>query len=33
MEDGGNIRHFRSDQIKIYGNATFDIERRRDELS
>ena len=33
MEDGGDVRHFRSDQIKIYGNATFDIERRRDEVS
>lgn len=27
MEDGGDVRHFRSDQIKIYRNATFDIER------
>jgi len=23
---GGDIRHFRSDQIKIYKNSTFDIE-------
>jgi hypothetical protein len=25
MENGGNILHFRSDQLKIYKNATFDI--------
>jgi len=25
MEKGGNILHFRSDQIKLYKNATFDI--------
>jgi len=25
MEKGGNILHFRSDQIKMYKNATFDI--------
>ena len=23
--DGGIVRHYRSDQIKIYYNATFDI--------
>jgi hypothetical protein len=26
MEDGGRVLHFRSDQIKAYKNATFDIE-------
>jgi len=26
MEDGGRVLHFRSDQIKVYKNATFDIE-------
>jgi len=26
LENGGNIYHFRSDQIKIYKNATFDIK-------
>lgn len=25
LEDGGDILHFRSDQIKMYKNATFDI--------
>jgi hypothetical protein len=25
LEKGGNIFHFRSDQIKIHKNATFDI--------
>jgi len=25
LENGGNILHFRSDQIKMYKNATFDI--------
>jgi hypothetical protein len=26
LENGGNILHFRSDQIKMYKNATFDIK-------
>lgn len=26
LENGGNVLHFRSDQIKIYKNATFDIK-------
>jgi hypothetical protein len=26
LEDNGNIMHFRSDQIKMYKNATFDIK-------
>jgi len=26
MEDGGRVLHFRSDQIKVYKNATFDIK-------
>jgi hypothetical protein len=25
MENGGEVLHFRSDQIKIHKNATFDI--------
>lgn len=26
LENGGNILHFRSDQIRVYKNATFDIK-------
>jgi len=25
LEQGGHVRHFRSDQIMIHSNATFDI--------
>lgn len=25
--DGGHVRHYRSDQIKIHRNDTFDIEK------
>lgn len=25
LEDGGKVLHFRSDQIRMYKNATFDI--------
>ena len=25
--EGGVVRHYRSDQIKIYANATFDIKK------
>lgn len=25
LENGGKVLHFRSDQIRIYQNATFDI--------
>jgi hypothetical protein len=25
--DGGNVRHYRSDQIKIHFNATFNIKK------
>lgn len=25
LENGGDVRHFRSDQIKIHFNGTFDI--------
>lgn len=25
--DGGIVRHYRSDQIRIYRNATFDVTR------
>ena len=27
LEDGGTILHFRSDQIKMYKNATFNIKQ------
>lgn len=27
MENGGNVMHFRSDQIKIHANSTFDIRK------
>ena len=27
LENGGEIRHFRSDQIKIHNNSTFDIKK------
>ena len=26
LEDGGKILHFRTDQIKMFKNATFDIK-------
>jgi hypothetical protein len=25
--DGGDVRHYTSDQIKIYANATFNIKK------
>jgi hypothetical protein len=25
--DGGIVRHYRSDQIRVYNNATFDLEK------
>jgi hypothetical protein len=25
--DGGNVRHYRSDQIKIHSNATLDLTK------
>jgi hypothetical protein len=30
LEDGGKVRHFRSDQISIHANATFDIKSSKD---
>ncbi len=27
MEEGGQVRHFRSDQIRVHANATFDISK------
>lgn len=27
LEEGGHVRHFRSDQITLYANATFDITK------
>ena len=32
LEDGGNIKHFRSDQIKIYQNLTFDIKKKLSKI-
>jgi hypothetical protein len=29
--DGGVVRHYRTDQIKIYNNLTFDIIREHDK--
>lgn len=29
LEDGGLIKHFRTDQIKIYKNATFGIKESK----
>jgi hypothetical protein len=29
LEDGGHVRHFRSDQIMIHTNATFDISKNK----
>ena len=26
--DGGIVRHYKSDQIKIYQNSTFEIKKR-----
>jgi hypothetical protein len=26
LEAGGYVRHFRSDQIQVHSNATFDIK-------
>jgi hypothetical protein len=28
LEDGGTIRHFRSDQVKVHQNLTFDIKKK-----
>lgn len=33
MENGGNILHFRSDQIRMYQNATFDIKKSNENSS
>jgi len=27
LEKGGDIKHFRSDQIKVHQNLTFDIKK------
>jgi len=29
--DGGHVRHYRSDQIKIHANATFGIKKDKNE--
>jgi len=26
--DGGIVRHYRSDQIKVHGSGTFDIKKK-----
>jgi len=31
LEDGGKVLHFRSDQIKVYKNATFDIAHEKEK--
>jgi hypothetical protein len=31
LRDGGHIRHYTSDQVKIYVNATFDIKKNNNE--
>jgi len=31
--DGGQVRHYRSDQIYIHNNATFDIIKKSNEGS
>ncbi len=31
--EGGQVKHYRSDQIKIYANATFDINKNKNEKS
>ena len=28
IEDDGDIRHFRSDQLKVHCNGTFDIKKK-----
>ena len=28
VRDGGTVRHYRSDQIKIFINSTFDILKK-----
>jgi len=30
--DGGHVRHYRSDQIRIYKNSTFDIKPQTNEV-
>lgn len=32
LEDGGNIKHFRSDQIQVYQNLTFDIKKKSSKI-
>ena len=27
LEEGGQVLHFRSDQIRVHANATFDISK------
>lgn len=31
LEEGGHVLHFRSDQIRLYKNATFDIDSSKNE--
>ena len=31
LENGGRVLHFRSDQIRIYKNATFDINEETEK--
>jgi hypothetical protein len=33
LEESGKILHFRSDQLKMYQNATFDIKKSNENFS
>lgn len=33
LTEGGDVRHFRTDQVQMYQNATFDIEQRKNPPS
>jgi hypothetical protein len=32
LEEGGYIKHFRSDQIKVHQNLTYDIKKKAPKL-
>jgi hypothetical protein len=29
LKDGGDIRHFRSDQVQMWSNGTFNISKKK----
>lgn len=33
LEDGGDIKHFRSDQLKMYINGTFNIKKTNEKAT